>query len=114
MDLFGKPTRTRVPLEEIGLRFGAAGGWLNSGSRSLLYHYLGLMVTVNELAETRLVIAETAVEFHCATCNCVRNPVSVQRMACCVCGAPAGEIIAGRELEIVAIEVMENESATIG
>lgn len=66
------------------------------------------------LAETRLVIAETAIEFHCPACNCIRNPVSLQQMACSICGTPAGEITAGRELEIAAIEVMENEPATTG
>jgi hydrogenase nickel incorporation protein HypA/HybF len=66
------------------------------------------------LAETRLLITETAVEFYCTACNCVRNPVSLQRMACSACGTPAGETTAGRELEIVAIEVMQDEPATTG
>lgn len=50
MDLSGKPTRTRVPWKKLTLGWGLPDGWLNSGSRSLLYRvYLGLMVTVNEL-----------------------------------------------------------------
>jgi hydrogenase nickel incorporation protein HypA/HybF len=64
------------------------------------------------LAKTRLVITETVVEFHCPACNCVRNPVSLQQMACCICGTAAGEITAGKELEIIAIELTEDEPAT--
>jgi hydrogenase nickel incorporation protein HypA/HybF len=97
-------------VDAIHLRLGPLSGV----DRAALEFAYEIAREQTPLAETRLVITETAIEFHCAECNCVRNPVSLQRMACSACGAPAGEITAGRELEIVAIEVMENEPATTG
>jgi hydrogenase nickel incorporation protein HypA/HybF len=97
-------------VEAIHLRLGPLSGV----DRSALEFAYAVAREQTPLAETRLAITETAIEFHCTTCNCVRNPVSLQQMACCICGTTAGEITAGRELEITAIEVMEDEPATTG
>lgn len=97
-------------VEAIHLRIGPLSGV----DRAALEFAYEVAREQTPLAQTRLVIAETLVEFHCRVCDCIRNPVSLQQMACCVCGTPVGEITAGKELVIVAIEVMENEPATTG
>jgi hydrogenase nickel incorporation protein HypA/HybF len=100
----------RRSLEAIHLRLGPLSGV----DRAALEFAYEVAREETPLAQTRLVITETPVEFHCQHCNCARNPVSLQNMTCSTCGTPAGEITAGMELEIVAIEVMENEPAQIG
>ena len=97
-------------VEAIHLRLGPLSGV----DRSALELAFAIARDQTQLAETRLVITETAIEFHCPKCNCVRNPISLQLMVCPVCGTAAGTITAGRELEIVAIEVMEDAPATTG
>ena len=97
-------------VEAIHLRLGPLSGV----DRSALEFAFEIAREQTPLAETRLVIVETPIEFHCPKCHCVRNPISLQRMVCPVCGTAAGKITAGTELEIVAIEVMEDEPATTG
>jgi hydrogenase nickel incorporation protein HypA/HybF len=97
-------------VDAIHLRLGPLSGV----DRAALEFAYDVAREQTPLAKTRLVITETAVEFHCAACNCLRSPVSLQRMACSACGTPAGETTAGRELEIVALEVMQDEPATTG
>src|SRR5262245_6371833 len=41
----------------------------------------------------------------CPPCTAERTIVSIQEMCCPACGTPTPEIVRGRELEIVALEV---------
>jgi hydrogenase nickel incorporation protein HypA/HybF len=59
------------------------------------------------LAEANLVIEEVPVTAYCAACGTERPVVSVQELCCSHCGAPTPEILHGRELEVVALEVIE-------
>jgi hydrogenase nickel incorporation protein HypA/HybF len=66
------------------------------------------------LAATNLVIVESPVAFECEACRAVRNPALPQQLVCAVCGTPAEKIISGKELEITALEMMEDEPAPTG
>jgi hydrogenase nickel incorporation protein HypA/HybF len=57
------------------------------------------------LESSRLVIESVPVVVFCAACQAERSPVSDNHLACADCGAPAGEIVHGRELEIRALEI---------
>lgn len=57
------------------------------------------------LAGARLVIEEAPVRAHCPTCAATRPVVSLQQMCCADCGTPAGEVVSGKELEVVALEM---------
>lgn len=57
------------------------------------------------LADARLVIEEAPVLGHCPTCQATRAVVSVQQMCCAECGTPTPEVVGGRELEVVALEL---------
>jgi hydrogenase nickel incorporation protein HypA/HybF len=55
--------------------------------------------------DCRLAIREMPIVMRCAACNAERSAVSVQDLRCGTCGAPAEEIVSGRELEVVAMEI---------
>lgn len=66
------------------------------------------------LAAAKLLIEESGIEFECSRCLTIRSPAAMQPLVCPVCGTPAEKIISGRELEIVALEIKENEPAATG
>ena len=55
--------------------------------------------------EARLVIEEVPVRAYCPTCQTTRPVVSVQELCCVECGTPTPQIVSGRELEVVALEI---------
>jgi hydrogenase nickel incorporation protein HypA/HybF len=57
------------------------------------------------LQDARLVIEEVPVLAHCPTCQATRAAVSMQEMRCATCGTPTPQVVSGRELEIVALEI---------
>ena len=57
------------------------------------------------LPQAQLVIEETPLLAHCPTCRATRAVVSVQQLCCTDCGTPTPELLSGRELEVVALEI---------
>ena len=57
--------------------------------------------------DCRLLIEEVPLTVRCAACGGTRPAVSVQELACSACGAPAGEVVSGREMEVVALEIAD-------
>jgi hydrogenase nickel incorporation protein HypA/HybF len=57
------------------------------------------------LAETQLIIEEAPLLAQCPTCQTTRAVASVQQLCCVECGTPTVQLVSGRELEIVALEV---------
>lgn len=57
------------------------------------------------LEHTRLTIDAVPLIVHCETCRRDTAPVSVYRLCCPQCGTPSETIVAGRELEVVSLEV---------
>jgi hydrogenase nickel incorporation protein HypA/HybF len=57
------------------------------------------------LEQARLEIEETPVLMNCRACEAERPVASLQELRCAECGAPAVEIISGRELELTALEI---------
>lgn len=57
------------------------------------------------LAQARLEIEEVPVRMNCRACRGERPVRSVQQLCCVECGAPATEIVSGRELELAAMEI---------
>jgi hydrogenase nickel incorporation protein HypA/HybF len=57
------------------------------------------------LERSALLIEEVSPRAHCPTCKATRLVVSVQQLRCSVCGMPTPEVVSGREMEIVALEV---------
>ena len=57
------------------------------------------------LAGAELVVEEVPLVAYCRACAAERTPASVQELCCPACGAPTPEIVGGRELEVVALEI---------
>jgi hydrogenase nickel incorporation protein HypA/HybF len=57
------------------------------------------------LAGAALVVEEVPLVAHCPTCAVDRTLEAINAFCCPVCGTATGEIIRGRELEIVALEI---------
>ncbi|HEY0431768.1 MAG TPA: hydrogenase maturation nickel metallochaperone HypA [Pyrinomonadaceae bacterium] len=63
------------------------------------------------LEGSRLVIEDTAVVVYCSECQAQRQLESIQRFCCPVCDALCPDVVTGRELEFVAMEIEEQEEA---
>jgi hydrogenase nickel incorporation protein HypA/HybF len=59
------------------------------------------------LEGSRLVIEDVPVVIYCAECQQERELESIQRFCCPVCGMLSSEVVRGRELEFVAMEIEE-------
>ncbi len=57
------------------------------------------------LQGSRLIIEEIPVEVYCAKCQTPRTLTSIQRFSCPECESPVSEVIHGRELLVVALEL---------
>src|SRR5262245_55064045 len=55
--------------------------------------------------KAQLVIEDVPVLVHCPSCKTTRAVVSLQQLCCAECGAPSPDVVSGRELEIVAMEI---------
>jgi hydrogenase nickel incorporation protein HypA/HybF len=93
--------RRGVRVEAVHVRLGLLSGVVKE---ALLSAY-EIAREGGPLAEASLVIEEVAVLAHCPACQAARAVRSVQQLCCAVCGSPTSEVIQGRELEVVALEV---------
>jgi hydrogenase nickel incorporation protein HypA/HybF len=55
--------------------------------------------------ECELAIEEVPVVGYCSKCAAERAVPSIQELGCSVCGTPMSQILRGRELEVVALEI---------
>ncbi|HEV3199931.1 MAG TPA: hydrogenase maturation nickel metallochaperone HypA [Bryobacteraceae bacterium] len=85
----------------VHLRLGALAGVERD---ALLFSY-GLASEGTPLEGSQLIVEEMPVMVFCASCR-ERRPIrSLQSFCCAVCDTPATEIVQGRELEIVALDI---------
>jgi hydrogenase nickel incorporation protein HypA/HybF len=59
------------------------------------------------LRESLLMIEDVPVVVRCAACGENRPVVSIQDMRCATCGTPSPDVVAGRDLEVVAMEITQ-------
>jgi hydrogenase nickel incorporation protein HypA/HybF len=57
------------------------------------------------LKGSRLLIEEIPIIVYCSRCDAQRTLSSMQLFCCPDCGMPTGDVIQGRELEVVALEL---------
>jgi hydrogenase nickel incorporation protein HypA/HybF len=71
------------------------------------------IVTEGTIAQgSTLEIERIPVQIKCRTCESVQAPVSVNMLVCARCGTPAAEIARGRELEVTAMEIVDDPAAS--
>lgn len=80
-------------------------GPLSGVARDALVSSYELACEDTDLAGSRLMIEDVPIMVQCATCDAPRPVRSVQDMSCQTCGAPAYDIVEGRELLVTALEV---------
>jgi hydrogenase nickel incorporation protein HypA/HybF len=95
--------RRSVKVNAVHLKLGALSGVVKE---SLLFSY-DVASADTVLKGSRLVIEEVPVAVFCSKCQAQRPVDSVQRLCCTECGTPTSEIVQGKELELVALEVQE-------
>jgi hydrogenase nickel incorporation protein HypA/HybF len=95
--------RRGVQIDAVHLRLGALSGVVKE---ALLSCY-EMACEGTPLQASRLVVEDVPVIVFCSGCQAQRPLSSVQLFCCPECGAPCSEIVQGRELEVVALEIQE-------
>lgn len=57
------------------------------------------------MAGAELIVEDVAVVVSCPNCHAERAPVSAFELICPDCGSPTPDVIRGRELDVVALEI---------
>jgi hydrogenase nickel incorporation protein HypA/HybF len=86
---------------QIHVKLGPLSGVVGT---ALLSAYELARVDSN-LEDAELIIQEVPVTVRCPVCDSARPAVSAQDIRCAECGSPAAEVLSGRELELVAMEI---------
>lgn len=66
------------------------------------------------LQGSRLVIEEVPIVVYCARCQAERTLDSMQLFCCPECGTPSGNIVHGKELEVMALEISDESGTPAG
>jgi hydrogenase nickel incorporation protein HypA/HybF len=90
-----------VAIEAVHLRLGTLAGVVKE---ALLSCY-EMACEGTRLEGSRLLIEEVPVVVRCSACGARGELPSLQSFCCPQCGAPTNEIVQGRELEVVALEI---------
>lgn len=94
-----------VQVSGVHLRLGALSGVVKD---ALLFSY-EVACQDTPLAGSKLIVEDVPVVIFCPKCNDERELVSMQSFACPECGTPTMNIVQGKELEVFALEVEEEE-----
>ena len=87
----------------VHLKLGALSGVVKD---ALLFSY-DLACKGTLLEGSTLLIEEVPVVVFCTACNGEKTLNSIQRFCCPSCGTLTSEIVSGKQLELVAIEISE-------
>lgn len=92
-----------LQVSAVHLRLGALAGVVKD---ALLFSY-EMAAQDTPLAGSKLIVEDLPVVVFCPQCKERRTLPSIQNFTCPVCGAPTGDILQGKELEVFALEVPE-------
>ncbi len=95
--------RGGVQVSAIHLKLGPLAGVVKG---ALLSSFV-LACEGTSLAGSRLIIEEVPIVVYCSACLAQRTLDSMQWFACPECKSPVSEVLKGRELEVVALEIQE-------
>jgi hydrogenase nickel incorporation protein HypA/HybF len=94
----------------IHLKLGALSGVVKEALSSCFE----MAIADSPLAGARLIIEEVPIVVFCAGCQAQQTLTSSQWFCCPACGVPTPEILQGKELEVIALEMTENVRAQVG
>lgn len=92
----------------VHLRLGPLSGVV----REALLGSFEMAAAGTPLERSRLVITETPIVIFCQECQERRTVASMQWMRCPECGTPATEVVGGSELQVTALQVINQEVGT--
>jgi hydrogenase nickel incorporation protein HypA/HybF len=95
--------RGGAAINAIHLRLGALAGVVKD---ALLFSW-DVACEGTSVAGSRLVIEEVPILMYCPACRGPRKPESMQWLVCPECRSPVSEVLQGRELQVVAMEIAE-------
>ena len=90
-----------VHINAVYLKLGALSGVVKE---ALLSCY-EIACDDTPLRGSQLIIEDIPVVVFCPKCNAQRPLSSIQYFCCSECGTPTSQVIQGRELEVVALEI---------
>jgi hydrogenase nickel incorporation protein HypA/HybF len=93
-----------VRVSAVHLRLGALSGVVKD---ALLFSY-EVACQDTPLEGSHLIVEDVPVVVFCPHCNERRTLASIQLFECPECGAPTGNILQGKELEVFALEVEDS------
>jgi hydrogenase nickel incorporation protein HypA/HybF len=82
-------------------------GHLSGVSKEALESCYAMACFESPLAGSRLIIEEVPVSVYCAKCAEIRQLDSIQLFRCPVCGDLVSDIVSGKELQVMALEIVE-------
>jgi hydrogenase nickel incorporation protein HypA/HybF len=92
---------------KLHLRIGAMSGVVVD---SLLFSF-DLAAEGTACEGAKLDIKEVAVRVHCPRCDAAKSLPDSYAFLCPTCGSPTPEILEGRELKLISLEVDEHDAA---
>ncbi len=95
--------RGNVQITAVHLKLGELSGVVKE---ALLASY-EMACEGTSLAGSRLVVENVPVVAFCSRCQAPRPVSSIQLFCCAECGTPTSEIVQGKEIEVVALEIEE-------
>lgn len=97
--------RRGVQVSAVHLRLGALSGVVKD---ALLFSY-EVACQDTPIAGSKLLVEDVPIVIFCEKCNGEKTLSSLQSFACPECGTPTMNIIHGKELEVFALEVEDEE-----
>ena len=94
-------------IRAIDLRLGEL-----SGFRRALYFCFEAVARGTACEGARLTIEEVPLTLHCGHCDAVVRPRARYSFRCPTCGMPTSEVVTGREMQVVSIELEFAEEQT--
>jgi len=95
--------RRNVRIDAVHLELGPLSGVV---ADALLISYEAAS-SGTRLEGSKLVIKEVPIEVYCPVCDAQRTLSSMQWFCCPECGTPTADVIHGKELAIIALEVRD-------
>lgn len=97
--------RRGVRVSAVHLRLGALSGVVKD---ALVFSY-EVACEDTPLAGSKLIVEDVPVVILCSKCKDNKTLISLQSFTCPECGTPTMNIVRGKELEVFALEVEDEE-----
>jgi hydrogenase nickel incorporation protein HypA/HybF len=95
--------RRGVQVSAVHLKLGTLSGVV----KEALLGAFEMACEDTPLKGARLIVEDVPVLIFCKSCETQRPVSSVQLFCCAECGTPSAEVVHGKELEVVALEIEE-------